>query len=211
MRCFNRVLLATLAALALPAAQAAGNLVVNGSFEADPGPSGYWVITPTLTGWTGEPEIERQNNFENNTAQDGLYLVELDANFNSAMSQTITATGWVQLSFWYSARSNTAAGTNGLAYSLGSLTGTVLDSAAGAASTQWQQFSALVDLGNSASTTLRFAATGVSDQYGGLLDNVSVTAVPEPATTALWLAGAGALAAAGLRRRCRARRCRARR
>lgn len=198
-------LLFLLSALALPAAQAATNLVVNGSFEADGGEAGYWRITPNLTGWAGEPGsdkgIEVQNNFEGNTAQDGLYLVELDTYSNSAMSQVITASGWVQLSFWYAARANQPAGTNGLAYSLGTLGGTLLESTAGGATNTWQQFTGLVDLGSTGSATLRFAAIGLSDQYGGLLDNVSVTAVPEPATAALWLAGLGLLGAGRARRR----------
>jgi len=49
-----------------------------------------------------------------------------------------------------------------------------------------------------ASTTLQFFSTGGSDA-GPALDNISVTAVPEPQTVALWLAGLVALA--GLRRR----------
>jgi len=199
----SRLVPVLLAALAWPAAQAATNLVVNGSFEADAGPSGYWQITSTLTGWQGAPDIELQNNFENNLAQDGLYLVELDTYGNSAMSQVIQGSGWVQLSFWFSPRAGVAAGSNTLSYSLGNVSGTLLGGVAGGPTTEWQQFSVLADLGNSGSATLRFAALGVSDQHGGLLDNVEVTAVPEPATTALWLAG---LAAAGLLQRRRMRR-----
>lgn len=185
------------AALALsfaPAFAAGPNLVVNGSFEADTGNLGYWMIAPTLTGWTGAPDIELQNNFENNVSQDGVYHVELDTYGNSAMSQTLSATGWVELSFWYSPRANVAAGSNTLSYSLGSLSGTLLDGVAGGPTTQWQHFSAFVDLGGSGNAELRFAALGVSDQYGGLIDNVSVTAVPEPASGVLALVGSLALA-----------------
>lgn len=196
-------LLAALA-LSLPSAFAAGpNLVVNGSFELDAILPATWVIQPNITGWTGAPDIELQNNFEGNLAQDGNQLVELDTFANSAMSQTINATGWVALSFWYTPRIGWGAGTQGLQVSLGSFSATVLDTAAGGSVPQWQRFTTLVDLGSSGSAVLRFAAIGTSDMAGGLLDNVSVTAVPEPGTAALALGGGIALAAwlRGRRRR----------
>lgn len=188
-------LLAALA-LSLPSAFAAGpNLVVNGSFELDPILPATWVIQPNITGWTGAPDIELQNNFEGNLAQDGNQLVELDTFANSAMSQTINATGWVELSFWYTPRIGWGAGTQGLQVSLGSFSATVLDTTAGGSVPQWQRFTTLVDLGSSGSAVLRFAAVGTSDMAGGLLDNVSVMAVPEPGTAALALGGGIALAA----------------
>lgn len=196
-----KTLLAAALALSLPAAFAAGpNLVVNGSFEADAIQPGTWVIQPVITGWVGAPDIELQNALEGNLAQDGSQLVELDTFANSAMSQTINATGWVELSFWYTPRIGWGAGTNGVQVSLGSFSSTVMDTAAGASVPQWQRFSALVDLGSSGSAVLRFAAVGTSDMAGGLIDNVAVTAVPEPGTAALALGG-GALLAAWLRRR----------
>jgi hypothetical protein len=193
--------LAAALALALPAAFAAGpNLVVNGSFELTAVEPGTWVIVPNITGWTGDPDIEVQDHLEGNIAQDGDQLVELDTFDNSAMSQTISATGWVNLSFWYTPRIGWGAGTQGIAVSLGSFASTVMETAAGGTVPQWQRFTALVDLGNSGSAVLRFAAIGASDMAGGLIDNVSVTAVPEPGTAALALGGGGLLAA-WLRRR----------
>ena len=97
-----------------------------------------------------------------------------------------------------------AAGSNTLSYSLAALSGTLLGNVVGGPATQWQHFSATVDLGNSGSALLRFAALGVSDQYGGLIDNVSVTAVPEPASG--WLALAGGVVLAGWLRGRRAAR-----
>ncbi|MFG6463381.1 PEP-CTERM sorting domain-containing protein [Roseateles sp. DXS20W] len=191
---------ATLALSLTPALAAGPNLVVNGSFEADPIAGNSWVIRPNITGWTGAPDIELQNQLEGNLAQDGQQLVELDTFANSAMSQTINATGWVNLSFWYTPRIGWGANTHGVQVSLGGFTGTVMDSVAGGSVPNWQRFSALVDLGSSGSAVLRFAATGTSDMAGGLIDNVSVTAVPEPSTAALSLAG-GLVLAAGLRRR----------
>ena len=207
------VLLAVaLCGLAGPAL-AATNLVRNGSFEADPAPNAYWSITETLTGWQGDPAtvdgrfggIELQNQgFENMVAQDGANWVELDTYRNSWMTQTVHATGWVELSFWYAARPGWAAGTNDLGFSLGSLSGTVLQGVGGGSTLQWQHYVGRVDLGSSGTAVLRFEAQGVSDMAGGLLDNVSVTAVPEPATTALWMTGLALAAAVRGRSRSRA-------
>ncbi len=55
--------------------------------------------------------------------------------------------------------------------------------------------------GAAASTLLMFKAVGTSDSYGGSLDAVSVTAVPEPETYALLLAGLGAIGFVARRRR----------
>jgi hypothetical protein len=50
--------------------------------------------------------------------------------------------------------------------------------------------------------TLKFAAGGTAQTYGGSLDNVSlVAAVPEPETYALMMAGLGAVAFMARRRR----------
>lgn len=198
------VVAAAALALSLAPALAAGpNLVVNGSFEADTIPANSWDIRANITGWAGAPDIELQNHLEGNLPQDGNQLVELDTFANSAMSQTINATGWVTLSFWYTPRIGWGANTHGVQVSLGSFSSTVMDSVAGGSVPNWQRFSALVDLGSSGSAVLRFAATGTSDMAGGLIDNVSVTAVPEPATAVLALGGGLALAAWLRRRRAR--------
>lgn len=173
----------------------AQNLVTNGSFELDTPNVDYWKITNNLIGWTGSPDIELRNNYSG-TAQDGVNFIELDTFANSSMSQVIHATGLVQLTFWYSARPNVVAGSNDLSFSLGNLSGTVLQGVAGSNAHEWTKYSGIADLGNSGSATLTFSALGVSDEYGGSIDNVSVTAVPEPASSVLLLAGLGLLVAA---------------
>jgi len=50
---------------------------------------------------------------------------------------------------------------------------------------------------------LKFAAIGISDSDGGSLDNISVTAIPEPETIAILLTGLGLLAAVTRRRKSR--------
>lgn len=120
------------------------------------------------------------------------------------MSQVIHATGLVELSFWYSARPNVAAGSNDLSFSLGNLSGNLLNGVAGGGTIQWLHYTGIADLGSSGSATLTFAALGVSDMAGGSLDNISVTAVPEPGALALMLAGLGIVGGLVAKRRDRA-------
>jgi len=166
-------------------------LVNNGSFEANPIANGHWGIYNNLAGWSGTPNIELRNNVAG-VAESGTNYVELDTYGNSAITQTITGTGLVNLSFWYAARPHTVAGTNTLGFSLGDLNDTVLDVAGNTTSSHfWQQFIGQADLGTSGSAVLSFYALGNNDSYGGSLDNVSVTSVPEPASYALFLGGLG--------------------
>lgn len=198
MKLTHALCAATLAAM--PLASQAQNLVTNGSFEQDTPAIDYWTITPNLIGWTGAPDIELRNNYDG-TAQDGASFVELDTFANSAMSQVINATGLVELTFWYAARPNVAAGSNDLSFSLGNLSGTLLQGVAGGGTIEWIKYTGIADLGTSGSATLTFTALGTSDMAGGSLDNISVTAVPEPETVALMLAGLGLVGGVARRRR----------
>lgn len=185
---------------ATPLVSQAQNLVTNGSFELDTPAVDYWTITPTLIGWTGFPDIELRNNYDG-TAQDGANFVELDTFENSEMRQEIHGTGLVELTFWYAARPNVAAGSNDLVFSLGNLSGTLLEGVAGGGTIAWIKYTGIADLGTSGTATLTFAARGTSDMMGGSLDNISVTAVPEPETAALMLAGLGLVGGVAGRRR----------
>ena len=185
---------------ATPLASQAQNLVTNGSFEQHTPEIDYWRITPTLIGWSGAPDIELRNNYDG-TAQDGTNFVELDTFANSAMSQAIHAAGVVELTFWYAGRPNVAAGSNHLSFSLGNLSGTLLTDVAGGGTIEWIKYTGVADLGASGSATLTFTALGTSDMAGGSLDSISVTAVPEPRTVALMIAGLGLVGGVASRRR----------
>lgn len=194
----SKLLAVTSLSLAAMGAQAS-NLVSNGSFEADSMASGTWAIVNSLTDWTGLPNVEIRNNIAG-TAQDGSNYVELDTAANGGISQTITGTGLATLSFWYSARPFTGY-TNDLTVSFGNLTATVLQGVYNMAPDHvWQQFTATVDMGTSGSSTLSFYGAGVSDGFGGSLDNISVTAVPEPESYAMLLAGLGLIGTIARRR-----------
>ena len=193
----------TLLALGCGASQAQ-NLLNNGSFEDNSQLAGTWQIYSDLVGWNGAKHgIELRNNVAG-SAQDGRNFIELDTTQNSSMFQDILAGGLVELSFWYSARPGTSRqGTNRVSFGLGdSFAGTVLRQDINLTQNhQWQQYTSLVDLGGYGTHRLTFAAEGRSNSYGGSLDNVSVTAVPEPESYAMMLAGLGLIGAIARRRK----------
>ena len=137
-------------------------------------------------------------------AHSGNQYVELDSHTgtdtNSVMYQTIDSLSVgasYELSFWYHARTNNgAANDNGIEVLWGdSLPGaTVLDLEGYSRNSNlgWMNFS--LDLVATAETMfLSFGATGLDNTLGGFIDNVSLTAVPEPGTLALFAIGAAGL------------------
>ena len=191
------------AALAAPLlASAATELVTNGSFEADKQAAGTWNIYNNLSGWTGQPNIELRNDVAGK-AYDGKNFVELDTNANSRMTQQIDgAAGKVLLSFWYSARPGTPAGTDELkVWFDGVQVGDLLKNVGNYGNeNNWLHFSKWVNFDGHAALT--FEAAGRSDSYGAAIDKVSITtAVPEPESYALMLGGLAAIAFVVRRRR----------
>ncbi|NNM76674.1 PEPxxWA-CTERM sorting domain-containing protein [Sphingomonas sp. ID1715] len=185
--------------LLLAANPAQAVTVFQTNFDSIAVPSGSYVILPTAEGWTATAGdgIEIQNHAAGEPFSE-TNLVELDSNNNSAMSRTIDA-GTYTLSFYYSARPNVPAASNGIdvlinGVSIFNITGD------GGAGTVWLPQS--LSFGVNASSTLTFAAIGTSDSLGGYLDNVALAGVPEPATWAMMLGGF-ALVGAATRRRTR--------
>lgn len=191
-----RKLLAAIALLAASAAQAGTiELVKNGSFEANGVGANSWAIKQALDGWNvGTAGAEVRNNVAG-AAQLGNNYLELDTTGNSWISQSFQTVngGLYNLSFYYAARENTGAATNGIdvLWNGNLLQHIAKDNYSNA--TKWTQYSFSLfgagDLGK-----LEFKATGVSDSFGGSLDNVSLTTnVPEPGTLASLLLGLGML------------------
>ena len=200
--------IAALAALATAgAANAATELVVNGSFESNVIASPYAQLS-AVTGWTSSVigdtafEIQRgatqggQSGF-NPVAADGMQYLELNTESLSSLSQSIatTAGGTYALSFAYSGRPDTPGGASSqmnVYWGSTLLTPTALVGNTGGV---WQSYSQnLTAVGSS--TVLRFESIGPvsAPTYGSYLDNVSVmAAVPEPETYAMMLLGLGLL------------------
>lgn len=187
---------------------AAGNIVQNGSFEADLQSSGSWGIKRNITGWLGGGVGVGLRNNVVGAAQDGVNFIELDAVRNSSIRQRvhITSPGSYELSFWYNARSENGRrprNTNKIGWSFGSIQGTVLPDWRVDDSSTWTQFSQVLTFNKASQVWLRFRALGSSDGYGGLLDNITLRAVspvPEPEAYMMFLLGLGLMGAIALRR-----------
>lgn len=212
-------------ALTLPLLASAQNLLNNGSFEtadcatrvAGVGTactgnvsSGQWAVFRTLPGWStaSGSGIEIRDNFAG-TAKDGTNFVELDShgvpgNDNSLMEQVFSSTSaQMQLSFWYAARAGTAANTNGIeVWWNGQNVSSRLtpNPGNGSTNTSWIQYTLALN-GNLGNNTIGFKAVGIDDSYGGSLDNIVITAVPESGTLGMMLAGLSAVGVVARRRR----------
>jgi hypothetical protein len=198
-------------ALALSGAAHAATVVFDSTFENLPGgPTPGTFTTPaTADGWTGgdfaggdNHGIELQNNVAGAPAADGgAVFVELDTDQNSSMSRTIGA-GTYQLSFLYSPRPGNPATSNGIEVFLNGveLAPPGLLALAGGATTQWSTIS-VPTFTAKAGDVLTFSAEGTSDSLGGYVDNITLSAVPEPATWAVMLMGFGGLGVAMRSRR----------
>ncbi|WP_036303689.1 PEP-CTERM sorting domain-containing protein [Methylotenera sp. L2L1] len=166
-----------LAMLSLPSL-ANANLVTNGSFEADVQANGSWGIYNNLTGWVGVNNVELRNNVSG-VASDGVNYVELDTNANNSIFQMVSTTAGsiYDLSFDYSPREGVTSQSNPIkAFWNGSLLSQITGSGIGKNGNNWYTISFSVM--GTGSDKLSFAATGLSDGFGGSLDNVSL--VPEP-------------------------------
>lgn len=211
------------ASVLLAAPVSAATIVTNGSFESgvpgntpglnngalfsDLNSSGAsWDRWTDIDGWrtVSGSGIEIQSNRTLSTidAQDGTHYVELDSNSNSRMVQTVgLKAGSYLLSFWYSPRTG-AASTNAIEYNLGGIVGgKVTNGILGATVGTWTEILQKVVIKKSGQYDLYFAGVGISDSYGGLIDNVSVAPVPLPAAGFGLMAALGGLAALRKRRR----------
>ena len=173
------------------------NLVTNGSFESNVQANGTWGIYSNLNGWTGSAEL--RNNVAGE-ASDGLNFVELDTTSNSSIFQMIntTAGSIYQLSFDYSPREGVDKSSNQIkALWNGSLLTQITGSGVGKNGNNW--YTTYFEVIGTGSDRLTFLAAGISDSFGGSLDNVSL--VPEPSTWSALSAGLLLIGFMGFRRR----------
>jgi len=191
-----------LAFTALPTLANAANLIANGSFEQDSQAAGTWGIYADLTGWTGVNNIELRNNVAGQ-ASDGVNFVELDTDSNNSMFQEVATVigATYYLTFDYSGRTGVPSESNPIdAFWNGTSLTHIFSSGIGEIGNHWTTVGFyVVGTGND---RLSFSASGISDSYGGSLDNVTlIAAVPEPETYAMMLAGLGLMGFVASRRK----------
>jgi hypothetical protein len=168
------------ALLGLTVGQASANLIVNGSFENPIAGGQGWGLFTSIPGWSavGTYPIEiGLASVYGVTGQDGNQVLEMDSTGNSLVDQIVaTPGGSYTLSFLYADRAGVATSSATFdVYWNGGLVANIFP-----VSTVMSPYSAtLVALANN---TLEFRGTGTQDSYGGILDNVQLTAVPEPTT-----------------------------
>jgi len=200
---YIKSLLALAVATSAFGAQAATELVTNGSFEllsvASP-LGGYLKVAGgdnTITGWTvGSTSVDVINGAYG--AIDGNSIDMLGTPGPGSLSQLLStvANQTYQLSFDLSYNGGAYKDIN---FAFGTSTNTA---AATSSSSPFFHYSGIYTAAG-ATTLLAFYSTGGSNNSGVVLDNVSVTVVPEPESYAMLLAGLGLMGAIARRRTAR--------
>lgn len=211
------------ALLALPCAALGSNLLANGSFES-PG-AGCFAGTTSLPGWTvttGNIDI-MDVTCSDMAAADGTYFIDLTGSHGAGagtINQTVATTVGAQynLSFYFGGNPQwqTQAGNpfsiypnDGPIKSMDVLINGVqqgntysVDTTGLAYTNPDWMFESVTFTATSASTTLSFESLNGANGtvYGPLLDGVSLSPVPLPATALLLLSGLGGLGMATRKR-----------
>ena len=192
-----RILLPPVISALAIAGTATGDSFTNGSFEhatVDPG-SGYVTLgagSTAITGWTvGGDSIDYVGGYWQ--AENGARSIDLSGNAAGSISQTFdTVAGKAyDVNFWLAGNPNGGPQTKGVTVSASGATPQTDDFTLQPTDTLghmgYQPYSYMFNAASN-STTLTFSSDTASPD-GAVLDNVSVTAVPEPAAWAMMIVG----------------------
>jgi hypothetical protein len=195
----RKLLVTALLTSPLLALAAPTNLVANGGFEDPEVDAGSYVVGP-VPGWDVPIEV-RDANF--GRAHSGNNFAEVDRTFSQTVNTVAGQT--YQFSFYYSSRPEATVAGEGVSYSLGAgdvvlPTLPFLGFDASQYAAAWTLYTTNF-IATSDHTTLTFNALGQDDGFGASLDDVSITAVPEPSAYALMIAGLAAVGTVARRNR----------
>ncbi len=155
----------------------AANLLVNGGFEQPAlSEGGFDASLKTIPGWQALGGTLELQNCAAGKPCEGSQLVELDAEANGSIVQSVkTAPGQqYRLSLAYSPRPGVAASSNSIeVYFDGQLLATLSADGSDTIETAWQTYTYEVTA-NGPKATLKFTASGESDGQGGYLDSVTL-------------------------------------
>lgn len=210
----SKLLSASVLSLALLSGAASAATISNGSFETGAATGSFLPLgtgSTSITGWTvASGSIDYIGSYW--TAQDGGRSIDLAGSGRGSISTMITGlvTGKAyELSFWMSGNPEGTPKTKTMDVTLAnpvvteSYSYNIKTSGNTRDDMKWEQF-ALRFTATSSSSLLTFAAAngGANSAFGPALDNVSISAVPVPASGMLLFGALGGIAA--LRRRRKA-------
>lgn len=170
-----------------------------------------WDVYTSIPGWTTAAgagiEVQTNRTLSSIDAHSGSHYIELDSHprstSNSAMQQKLTlAAGVYDLTFFYSPRTSDV-NTNGISYSVVNKANNniLLGAVSGPSATHgtkvgvWTEVTSRFTVGvDDSPLLLKFAATGTQNTLGGLIDSVSISAVPVPAGLPLLMSAMAGLA-----------------
>lgn len=199
-----------LTAAAMTAATSAAAQVTNGGFEAPVVGGPCCTTTPPdpLPGWTvteGDANVVAGtfSSTNGNLAYEGdQYLDLVGQSGSGGITQAVATTAGLSYEFSFAFSHNLFAGlaAASASYSIGGLTGVVTHSTGSTSDLDWTVLTGRF-VATGPTTTFSFTNLTGGQNEGVLLDGISLSAVPEPATWALMILGFGAVGAAMRRRR----------
>ncbi|MCK9685771.1 choice-of-anchor C family PEP-CTERM protein [Scleromatobacter humisilvae] len=185
------------------AAQASTNLVADGSFSEGSGVGSYsttfaggnigaWNVTSGSVDLIGSY-----------WAAPTGYSIDLDGNSPGAISQDLSlATGGYLLTFSLAGNPDGGSAVKSVEVAIDGVTHDFTFDTTGQARNNMGWLTESVYFSNTAATTtLSFTSKDAGGPYGAALADISVTAVPEPGSTALMLAGLGMVGVMASRRK----------